>query len=168
MTTKEFFIQLWKEEVKTTITCLKAIPIDKMDYRPHQKTRSAKDIVEHIVPHADDLVEGAQTGVINHILFMPFGSMEEAISHFETKSETLVQALEKCSDSDWENKIVPMNVREHKVMEAAMYRMFYGSLFDLIHHRGQLSTYYRPMGTRNPSIYGPTAEMIEERMAAKN
>jgi uncharacterized damage-inducible protein DinB len=38
-------------------------------------------------------------------------------------------------------------------------------LFDLIHHRGQLSTYYRPMGAAQPAIYGPTAEMVEQMMA---
>jgi uncharacterized damage-inducible protein DinB len=27
-----------------------------------------------------------------------------------------------------------------------------------IHHRGQLSTYIRPMGGKVPSIYGPTAD----------
>ena len=27
-----------------------------------------------------------------------------------------------------------------------------------IHHRGQLSTYLRPMGGKVPSIYGPTAD----------
>ena len=27
-----------------------------------------------------------------------------------------------------------------------------------IHHRGQLSTYLRPMGAKVPSIYGPSAD----------
>jgi uncharacterized damage-inducible protein DinB len=31
-------------------------------------------------------------------------------------------------------------------------------LFDLIHHRGQLSTYIRPMGGRVPSTYGPSGD----------
>jgi uncharacterized damage-inducible protein DinB len=30
--------------------------------------------------------------------------------------------------------------------------------FDAIHHRGQLSTYIRPMGGKVPSIYGPSAD----------
>jgi uncharacterized damage-inducible protein DinB len=30
--------------------------------------------------------------------------------------------------------------------------------FDAIHHRGQLSTYLRPMGGTVPSIYGPSAD----------
>ena len=34
----------------------------------------------------------------------------------------------------------------------------WGVLFDLIHHRGQLSTYLRPMGSTVPAIYGPSAD----------
>jgi uncharacterized damage-inducible protein DinB len=36
--------------------------------------------------------------------------------------------------------------------------MVWFTLFDLIHHRGQLSTYIRPMGGKVPSIYGPSAD----------
>jgi uncharacterized damage-inducible protein DinB len=34
----------------------------------------------------------------------------------------------------------------------------WGFLFDAVHHRGQLSTYLRPMGGKVPSIYGPSAD----------
>ena len=30
--------------------------------------------------------------------------------------------------------------------------------FDCIHHRGQLSTYLRPMGSKALGIYGPSAD----------
>ncbi|MGA3241300.1 MAG: DinB family protein [Bryobacteraceae bacterium] len=33
-----------------------------------------------------------------------------------------------------------------------------------VHHRGQLSSYLRPMGAKVPSIYGPSAD--EPRKAA--
>jgi len=36
--------------------------------------------------------------------------------------------------------------------------MLWGFLFDAIHHRGQLSSYLRPMGAKVPSIYGPSAD----------
>jgi len=32
------------------------------------------------------------------------------------------------------------------------------ALFDAVHHRGQLSTYIRPMGGKVPSIYGPSGD----------
>ena len=30
-------------------------------------------------------------------------------------------------------------------------------LFDIVHHRGQITTYLRPMGSTVPQIYGPSA-----------
>ena len=32
------------------------------------------------------------------------------------------------------------------------------ALFDAVHHRGQLTTYIRPMGGKVPSVYGPSAD----------
>ena len=36
--------------------------------------------------------------------------------------------------------------------------MAWGFLFDIVHHRGQISTYLRPMGSTVPQIYGPSAD----------
>jgi hypothetical protein len=36
--------------------------------------------------------------------------------------------------------------------------MAWSFLFDLVHHRGQLTTYLRPMGSTVPQIYGPSAD----------
>jgi uncharacterized damage-inducible protein DinB len=33
-----------------------------------------------------------------------------------------------------------------------------GFLYDAVHHRGQLTTYLRPMGGKVPSIYGPSGD----------
>ncbi len=35
-----------------------------------------------------------------------------------------------------------------------------------IHHRGQLSTYLRPMGAKVPVIYGESYDSAQERAAA--
>jgi len=44
------------------------------------------------------------------------------------------------------------------VMEAPRVQMAWMMLRDSIHHRGQLSTYLRPMGSKVPAIYGPSAD----------
>ena len=36
--------------------------------------------------------------------------------------------------------------------------ILWGAIFHNIHHRGQLTTYLRPMGGKVPSIYGPSAD----------
>jgi uncharacterized damage-inducible protein DinB len=47
---------------------------------------------------------------------------------------------------------------DQEVMKETGYENAWGFLFDIIHHRGQLSTYLRPMGSTVPSIYGPSAD----------
>jgi DinB family protein len=36
--------------------------------------------------------------------------------------------------------------------------MAWSFLFDIVHHRGQITTYLRPMGSTVPKIYGPSAD----------
>jgi uncharacterized damage-inducible protein DinB len=36
--------------------------------------------------------------------------------------------------------------------------MAWSFLLDIVHHRGQITTYMRPMGSTVPQIYGPSAD----------
>jgi uncharacterized damage-inducible protein DinB len=44
------------------------------------------------------------------------------------------------------------------LMEQSLGGFLWYLFFDAIHHRGQLSTYIRPMGGKVPSIYGPSGD----------
>ena len=168
MSNQNFFINRWQEELPITVNCLRQVPEDKWDWQPHLKTRSAKQLVDHIVCHAEDLAEGVETGVINHRLMTEYSSTEEAIQDFEKYSAKLLELVAATSDGDWNNKIVPLRIFGNTAFELPMRDMCWRLFFDVIHHRGQLSIYYRPMGVPNPSIYGPTAEIMEARMAEMN
>jgi uncharacterized damage-inducible protein DinB len=43
-------------------------------------------------------------------------------------------------------------------MSAPGYESAWGFFLDIIHHRGQITTYLRAMGSTVPSIYGPSAD----------
>jgi uncharacterized damage-inducible protein DinB len=47
---------------------------------------------------------------------------------------------------------------EQLIMEGPRMQLAWGLFLDSVHHRGQLSTYLRPMGSKVPSIYGPSAD----------
>jgi len=53
---------------------------------------------------------------------------------------------------------VPMMYEGKEIMKMTGTDTAWGFLVDIIHHRGQLSTYLRPMGSTVPQIYGPTAD----------
>jgi uncharacterized damage-inducible protein DinB len=44
------------------------------------------------------------------------------------------------------------------VSEQPIGRFLWMILFDAVHHRGQLTTYIRPMGGKVPPVYGPSAD----------
>ena len=167
MTNKEFFIQRWTAEAKATAKAVRALPaeMNKLSYKPNEKARSAQQIIEHILPHAEAMINGIDTGVVDE-KDGKYNTIEEAAVYLEKNSEVLLAKLAKVDENTWETKVVPLMIGGNKIYEAPMLNMYWTLLFDVIHHRGQLSTYYRAMGVRNPSIYGPTAEDMEERMAA--
>ena len=166
MTNKEFFQQCWKQEVKPTLSALKGLPeAEKLVYKPAEKNRTAKQLVDHFVSHVEDLIEAVETGVLNHRVMADYPTTENAIEVFEKDSDKLMLLLDSTDDETWEGKNIPMMVMGNKFGEQPLGSTCWMFLFDLIHHRGQLSTYYRPMGAAQPAIYGPTAEMVEQMMA---
>jgi uncharacterized damage-inducible protein DinB len=171
MTNKEFFIQTWQAEMKTTLNAIKSLPADKTKwaYRCHEKTRSTADIIGHILPHAEVLSNSTQTGIADERTKpRQFTSTEDAVAYFEKWATSTAENLEAMDDTAWDEKIIDFQVDGNSLYKLPMGKYCWMLLFDIIHHRGQLSTYYRLMGVRNPNIYGPTAEDIEEMMAAKN
>ena len=166
MSNKAFFQQMWKSEMLATTRALKAlVDSDQLNYKPAEKNRTAKQLVDHFVSHVEDLIEGVETGVINHRAAAEYPSVEKALEVFEKESDRLMELIANVDDETWNEKMVPMNVFGNKVDEGPLSSMCWMFMFDIIHHRGQLSTYYRPMGLTQPSIYGPTAEMVEAMMA---
>ena len=164
---QEFFAQQWHREMKRTLVAIKALPTDmnKLEFKPDPKSRTSHEIIGHILPHAESLLHCIDTGDINEVQHV-FKSTEEAANYFETNSNLLVEKLKTVSDEDWDSKVVTLSLNGRKIYEGKMMDMFWTLLLDSIHHRGQLTTYYRPMGMRNPSIYGPTAEDMEDRLKA--
>jgi uncharacterized damage-inducible protein DinB len=168
MTNREFFIATWKKEMPLTTNTLLKVPEDKWNWRPHEKTRSAKQLLDHLTSHAADLVEGVQTGVINHRVMSNYASVEEAVADFDAQSQKLLELVAATSDDAWNETKVPLMVFGNNVGEDSMSGMCWTFFHDIIHHRGQLSVYLRPMGEVNAYIYGPTAEMMEAMAAQPN
>jgi uncharacterized damage-inducible protein DinB len=163
MTNKEFYISCRNRELAAFVRTFEALKEDKLDYKCHEKARTAKDIVGHIVGHEQDLIELFETdGTINHRMTIEFDSIKDVVEEFKKAHSELNKKLDEVSDEDWENKKGTFFVSGNNVWEDTYMNLCWSMLFDAIHHRGQLSTYIRPMGGRNPSIYGPTAEDMEE------
>ena len=83
--------------------------------------------------------------------------MEEIVAEYDRQHDGLTRRLRAIDAAQWEMSM-PFLFNGQEVMKEIGYDMAWGFLLDQIHHRGQLSTYLRPMGAKVPSIYGPSAD----------
>jgi uncharacterized damage-inducible protein DinB len=157
MNTREFLIECFQAERPKFERVLRAVPPDKLAYRPHERSTSAGDLVWLLASELDDACVIADRGELDYVLPPAPATLGESIAAYERNASELQKRLARLDDGAWGR---PVKFRmDGKVMwEASLGEMLWGFLFDAIHHRGQLSTYLRPMGAKVPSIYGPSAD----------
>lgn len=158
MTNREFFIERWEQEHPAFLRVLQALPPSRLDYRPHPRSRSAAELVWLLAYEEQTGSELIDTGEINWNETPPPPSLEEMIGVYEKAHSELAPRLARLDDRRWEEDKVQLVVAGQVALEETLAAMFWGVLFDAVHHRGQLSVYLRPMGGKVPSIYGPSAD----------
>src|SRR5258708_22666418 len=79
------------------------------------------------------------------------------LAQFEGISAALAAKLGQLSQARWE-QTARLRAGRQIVVKKTVGELLWLFHFDLIHHRGQLTTYLRPMGSNVPSIYGKSAD----------
>ena len=158
MTNREFFIRRWRAEYSTFVKVFRAVPADRMDYRPDPVTRSAAELIWLQVQEKQCWFELLETAKIDWKETPPSLGLDDMIRTYEKAHAELAPALERVDERTWNEKLTQFVMDGRVLFEIPLGEMFWLGLFDAIHHRGQLSVYIRPMGGRVPSIYGPSAD----------
>jgi uncharacterized damage-inducible protein DinB len=154
---KEFFLKHWEKEAPATRKVISRIPEDRCDYKPEPKSRNAREIAWLIVREEASLVDGLEKGAFDWVELACPAKVSQVVSEYEKQHEALTKRLQAIPSSRWEEKL-PFLMDGQEVMRENGYDMAWGFLLDQIHHRGQLSTYLRPMGAKVPAIYGPSGD----------
>lgn len=153
---KALFLKYWEKEAPATRKVLSRIP-EGSDYRPDPKSRTAREIAHLIVREEIALADGLEKGYFEWVETPAPATMAEVLATYERLHDTITRRLHAVELSRWEQK-VPFVYQGQEVMSEPGADNAWGFLFDMIHHRGQLSTYLRPMGSTVPQIYGPSAD----------
>jgi uncharacterized damage-inducible protein DinB len=158
MTEKEMFLQAWEREFQTTLKVLKAYPASKLDLKPHERSRSAKELAWNFVTEEQALIGGAVKGQINFDnLPKPPATLPEIIRTYEGSHKDLVEKVKRLSDDEF-NKLIKFYTGPKQLSDLRKADVFWTGIQDTIHHRGQFSVYLRMAGGKVPSIYGPSAD----------
>ena len=153
---KALFTNFWTNESKTTRNVIARIP-EGSDYRPDPKARTAREIAWLIVREDIVLIEGLEKGRLDWMESPAPATVKEILDTYDRHHADLATRLKRLDTAGWERD-VPFMFQGQEVMKMSGSDNAWGFLFDQIHHRGQLSTYLRPMGSTVPQIYGPSAD----------
>lgn len=151
MDEKSLFTNFWKNESKTTRKVLARIP-DGSDYKPDPKSRTAQEIAWQVVCEEKMIIEALENGKAEWAPPPMPATMKEVLQAYEEQSASINERWASLPAERWNGKLQFFGA------ERPAAPMAWSFLFDIVHHRGQISTYLRPMGSTVPQIYGPSGD----------
>jgi uncharacterized damage-inducible protein DinB len=155
---KDMILHTWDQEYQTTLRLLKAYPEDKLDLKPHEKLRTAKELAWTIVNNEPWMINGILAGNFEGgEMPMPPKTMRDIISNYEKVHKEMVDKVRNMNDHDL-NRDIKFFIGPNKIGDVKIGNLLSMMVLDQVHHRGQLSVYMRIAGAKMPSIYGPTAD----------
>jgi uncharacterized damage-inducible protein DinB len=158
MTEKEMFLQTWEREFQTTLKVLKAFPANKLDFKPHERSRSAKELAWTFNVEEEAMVGGAVRGKLDfENLAKPPATFPDIIKAYEASHRQMVEKVKKLSDDEF-NKLMKIQTGPNQFSDVRKADVCWTGVMDTIHHRGQFSVYLRMAGGKVPAIYGPSAD----------
>ncbi len=155
---RDFLLQRVEEAHVVTLRVLRSIPDFHSDFRPNPNSRSARELAWHIVSTELQLLNGIARG--------SFSKEEDELQEAPTSMSELAELYENHFTSGLES------VRRMNVKKLTNYLSFYGVfrypavvyltfLHDhTVHHRGQLSSYAREMGSKISMLKGRNGDMV--------
>jgi uncharacterized damage-inducible protein DinB len=159
-TTRDYVLAACEREAQTTRRVIAAIPEDKKSYQVDAKAKSADELAWHIAFNDVNMLES-----IARLSFMPLDEETgtESKLHPATIAEivkwheaNLPKAMAKVQAMTPQQLMTPVDFFGSFNLPAFMYLEFWK--VHMIHHRGWLASYLRPMGSKCPSVYGGSAD----------
>lgn len=156
-TVADFLIADFENEMRTTLRVIEAIPAGRLDYRPDSKAKTGLGLIRHITLEDEWLLNSIANGQ-----FTPppddsdaCGIMNPADAAARYK-EKVPAALNRVRALPGEKLAKVLDLLG--MVQAPAVNLLAMAVKHSVHHRGQLSSYLRPMGGKVPGIYGPSAD----------
>jgi uncharacterized damage-inducible protein DinB len=137
-------------EVEKTRNVLAAVPDDKSTYRPDPHARTAWDLAWHIASSDVHFLDGIADLKFN---MTPADDKPKSIAELlQWYDRNMARSSERVRAMTAEQLSTPIPFFGVFNLPAVFYLQFQNN--HTVHHRGELATYLRPMGSKVPQIYG--------------
>ncbi len=153
------YVRELDSEARATRECLQAVPMGKLDWKPHEKSMEIGYLAQLVADIPRWIEYAIEKGAVDFETYPQFKGTTNAelVEHFDTSSEAAKKALDSVTD-DTLNATFELRRGDQVLMSAPVGETVSQSINHLVHHRGQLSVYMRLKDVPVPSLYGPSAD----------
>jgi len=139
-----------QREAEITKRVMAAVPDAASTYKPDPHARSARELSWHIANTDVQFLDGIAD--LNFKMENPELKPETSAEIVAWYEENMRRGIERIAAMTPEQLLTPVEFFGVFNFPAVLYLGFLNN--HSIHHRGELATYLRPMGSKVPSIYG--------------
>src|SRR5262245_34169049 len=155
----DYFAAMFDQESANTVKVLRAVPNDRRDYKPDEKSRTAWELATHIAGSDlwfldsvcdaafvyDPEVENKRTAGLN--------TMDDIVEFYKREYPKRIQRLRSTPGEQLAKEVDFFGMTKGP---SIWFLGLTNNHSDL--HRVQLMMYIRALGTKDPSIYGASAD----------
>jgi uncharacterized damage-inducible protein DinB len=149
-------------EAETTKKVIAAVPDAASGYKPDPNARSAKDLAWHLANTDVQFLNGIAD--LNFGMANPEHKPQTSAEVVLWYDENMKRGADRVAAMTPEQLMTPVSFFGAFTFPAVVYLGVLNN--HSIHHRGELSTYLRPMGSKVPSIYGGSYDEPLQRPAS--
>jgi uncharacterized damage-inducible protein DinB len=163
MAIKDAFVAELKYESSLTKKMLEKVPLDKKEWKPHEKSMTLGRLATHVAENihwVTDIIHIDDFDFMKNYNFNPrtANSTEELLEIFQTNLDKAINDLSNVSDDDLAKKWIVRRGEQIMFDTPKKVAIRSWAINHMIHHRGQLSVYLRLLDVPVPGMYGPSAD----------
>ena len=151
----------FKQEAEITRKFLERVPSDNLDWQPHERSMSMKNLAVHIAELPIWVDMALNTDQLDFATTpyksSPVNDTKDLLRIFDNAYTSGSRALHEAREQDLGRKWI---LRRGDLILADMtkYETILFSIKHIAHHRAQLGVYFRLLDIPIPSTYGPSAD----------
>ena len=161
---RESAIRAFKSEQPLTQRVIEAIPLDKGDYRPDDIGKTALELAWHIAGAEHRFTEAVINGVFDFTNSGRPAELKTSADIARWYAETSQKDIAQLATMPVDGLLKIVDFRGLFQLPAVTFLQL--AMNHVIHHRGQLSMYLRPMGAKVPAIYGESYDSAKAKAGA--
>jgi uncharacterized damage-inducible protein DinB len=165
MSISQLLLPEFDQEMANTRKTLERVPDDKWGWKPHEKSGTLGWMAGHIATMNDWTIQTIKTDQLD---FAPVNgpryeqpktsNRKELLEVFDRLTHAARAALAGASDEDL-RKPWTLLMGGHVLFSMPRYAVLRSFCFNhTIHHRAQLTMYFRALNVPVPALYGPSAD----------